>query len=74
MERSAAGARRYAVVAEEARDRTDRGPSRVAHAVSGGEKIRTVVVEDHENIARLFANRIATMISERTAAGDRTVL
>jgi glucosamine-6-phosphate deaminase len=74
MERSAAGARRYAVVAEEARDRTDRGPSRVTHAASGGEKIRTVVVEDHEDIARLVANRIATLIRERTAAGERTVL
>ena len=72
MERSAAG--RYAVAAEEARDQADRGPSRVAHASSGGEKIRTVVVEDHENIARLVANRIATLISERTAAGERTVL
>src|SRR5436190_3206031 len=74
MERSAAGARRYAVVAEEARDRTDRGPSRVTHAASAGEKIRTVVVEDHEDIARLVANRIATLIRERTAAGERTVL
>jgi len=74
MERSAAGARRYAVVAEEARDRTDRGPSRVTHATSAGEKIRTVVVEDHEDIARLVANRIATLIRERTAAGERTVL
>src|SRR4029079_6530572 len=74
MERSAAGARRYAVVAEEARDQADRGPSRVAHSASGVEKIRTVVVEDHENIARLVANRIATLISERTAAGERTVL
>src|SRR5436190_3743342 len=74
MERSAAGARRYAVVAEEARDRTDRGPSRVTHAAFAGEKIRTVVVEDHEDIARLVANRIATLIRERTAAGERTVL
>src|SRR5512133_357402 len=74
MERSAAGARRYAVVAEEARDRTDRGPSRVTHASSSGEKIRTVVVEDHEDIARLVANRIATLINERNAAGERTVL
>src|SRR5436190_2634629 len=74
MERSAAGARRYAVVAEEARDRTDRGPSRVTHAASAGEKIRTVVVEDHEDIARLVANRIATVVRERNAAGERTVL
>src|SRR4051794_14686055 len=74
MERSAAGPRRYAVVAEEARDRIDRGPSRVTHTALGDEKIRTVVVEDHEDIARLVANRISTLINERNAAGERTVL
>ena len=74
MERSAAGSRRDAVVTEEARDRTDRGPSRVTHTPFAGEKIRTVVVEDHEDIARLVANRIATLIGERNAAGERTVL
>src|SRR4051794_4784370 len=74
MERSAAGPRRYAVVAEEARDRIDRGPSRVTHTALGDEKIRTVVVEDHEDIARLVANRIATLISERNASGEQTVL
>jgi hypothetical protein len=65
MERSAAGARRYAVVAEEARDRTDRGPSRVAHTASGGEKIRTVVVEDHDvgrkRVVRSEAGRVAVV-------------
>jgi glucosamine-6-phosphate deaminase len=74
MERSAAGARRFAVVAEEARDHFDRGPSRVTHGSSSGEHIRTVVVEDHEDIARLVANRIATLIGERNAAGEQTVL
>jgi glucosamine-6-phosphate deaminase len=74
MERSAAGARRYAVVGEEARDHFDRGPSRVTHGSSSGERIRTVVVEDHEDIARLVANRIATLIGERNASGEQTVL
>src|ERR671918_87716 len=74
MERSAAGTRRFAVVTEEARDHFDRGPSRVTHGVSAGERIRTVVVEDHEDIARLVANRIATLIGERNATGEQTVL
>jgi glucosamine-6-phosphate deaminase len=74
MERSAAGTRRFAVVAEEARDHFDRGPSRVTHGASSGEHIRTVVVEDHEDIARLVANRIATLIGERNASGEQTVL
>ncbi len=74
MERSVAGVRRDAVVTERARDRIDRGPSRVSHTGSAGERIRTVVVEDHEDIARLVANRIATLIRERTASGDRAVL
>ncbi|HEY9229997.1 MAG TPA: glucosamine-6-phosphate deaminase, partial [Gemmatimonadaceae bacterium] len=33
-----------------------------------------VVVEDHEDIARLVAMRIATLIRERNAAGEQTVL
>jgi glucosamine-6-phosphate deaminase len=74
MERSAAGTRRFAVVSEEARDHFDRGPSRVTHGLSSGEHIRTVVVEDHEDIARLVANRIATLIGERNASGEQTVL
>ncbi|HEY5062429.1 MAG TPA: glucosamine-6-phosphate deaminase [Gemmatimonadaceae bacterium] len=77
MERSVAGAGRDTVVMEqleEARGRADRGPSRVSHSAYAGERIRTVVVEDHEDIARLVANRIATLIQERNAAGERTVL
>jgi len=76
MERSVAGVRRDPVVStlQEARDRTDRGPSRVSHAVNSDERIRTVVVDDHEDIARLVANRIATLIRERTAAGEQAVL
>src|SRR5579884_1506858 len=78
MERSVAGSRRDGVVtqAEEARDPVGRGLSRVGHspAITSHERIRTVVVEDHEDIARLVANRIATLIRERNATGDATVL
>src|SRR5262245_17397925 len=76
MERSVAGARRDAVVTDEgeARDSTSRGLSRVGHGAAGNEHIRTVVVEDHEDIARLVAMRIATLIRERNAAGEQTVL
>jgi glucosamine-6-phosphate deaminase len=81
MERSVAGEGRDTVAEHDgvrstkagARD-GDRGPSRVSHAGSTTERIRTVVVEDHEDIARLVANRIATVIRERNAAGERTVL
>ena len=63
-------------VSSEARDpSTSRGPSRLAHsAASALEKIRTIVVDDHQHIARLVANRIATLITEKQAAGERTVL
>jgi len=76
MERSVAGSRRDAVVTERqgAREISDRGPSRVSHSSTAHEHIRTVVVEDHEDIARLVANRIATLIRERNAAGEQTVL
>jgi glucosamine-6-phosphate deaminase len=76
VQRSVAGAGRDAVVTEgTARDSTSRGPSRVSHPpVSVHERIRTVVVDDHEDIARLVAMRIATLIRERNAAGETTVL
>jgi glucosamine-6-phosphate deaminase len=63
-------------VSSEARDPAmSRGPSRLTHsAASSLEKIRTIVVDDHEHIARLVANRIATLITEKQAAGERTVL
>ena len=63
-------------VSSEARDPSmSRGPSRLTHpAASSLEKIRTIVVDDHEHIARLVANRIATLITEKQAAGERTVL
>src|SRR5437870_4745318 len=68
--------------ATEARESTAfRGPFRVpathhappAHSVAR-ERIRTVVVDDHEDIARLVASRIATLVRERAAAGERAVL
>lgn len=38
------------------------------------EKIRTVVVEEHDAIARLVADRIAALVRERGARGARAVL
>ncbi len=74
MERSVAGQRRDAVVTNGARDSHESRGLSHAHGSYSGEKIRTVVVEDHGDIARLVANRIATLIRERTAAGETTVL
>ena len=76
MSRSASGVRPDAGAVLEARESSpSRGPSRVTHGVSvPNERIRTVVVEDHEGIARLVANRIATLIRERQAAGENAVL
>ncbi len=62
-------------VSSEARDpSSSRGPSRLTHGASQLEKIRTIVVDDHQHIARLVANRIATLIAEKQAAGERTLL
>ncbi|HJQ21170.1 MAG TPA: 6-phosphogluconolactonase, partial [Gemmatimonadaceae bacterium] len=38
------------------------------------ERIRTIVVSDHEEIATLVADRIAALIRERNAAGQAAVL
>jgi glucosamine-6-phosphate deaminase len=78
MERSVAGARRDAVVNDErgVGDSTSR-PTPLSHIVHGAaqrELIRTVIVDDHEEIARLVAKRIATLIRDHQAAGERTVL
>src|ERR1700755_1537884 len=74
MDRSVGGQRRDGVVTSGARDSHEsRGLSHV-HTSYSGEKIRTVVVEDHNDIARLVANRIATLIRERNASGEATVL
>ena len=60
----------------EARDRTPiRGPSHVhssAHAAR--ERIPTVVVEDHDALARLVATRIAALVQERRTEGRTAVL
>src|SRR4051812_31605552 len=75
MERSVSGARRDASTDVQARDQaTGRGPSHVPSSAHGLEKIRTVVVDDHEDIARLVATRIATLIRERNGTGEQTVL
>src|SRR5437867_9499061 len=74
---SVTGVRRDAVAEREgeARDRSpSRGPSRVPHVPAGLERIRTLVVDDHEHIARLVANRIATLVREKDAAGEMAVL
>ncbi len=61
----------------EARDRTaNRGLSRVPptpHATAL-ERIRTIVVNEHEDLARVVASRIATVIRERNATGKAAVL
>src|SRR4051812_13120494 len=60
-----------------ARDRSaNRGPSRVQpHLASATrEKIPTQVFAEHEDLARVVAGRIATLIRERDAARRHTVL
>src|ERR1051326_8130355 len=68
MERSVFGARRDAPTdVPGARDHGNgRGPSHVP--THGTERIRTVVVEDHEDIARLVATRIGTVIGLATGS------
>jgi glucosamine-6-phosphate deaminase len=66
---------RLDAAAQEARDhRMTRGPSRIAPSAAALERIRTVVVEEHDDIARLVASRIATLVREKDAAGDQAVL
>ena len=77
-----AGPPQGAAAASEARDSSpSRGPSRVAptpNAPTLGaptlERIRTVVVDEHDAIARLVAERIAQIVRARQAAGRRAVL
>ncbi|HEY8196378.1 MAG TPA: glucosamine-6-phosphate deaminase, partial [Gemmatimonadales bacterium] len=45
-----------------------------ARITLGQERIRTVIVEDHDQIGCLVARRIAQVIRERRAAGKRPVL
>ncbi|HEY2065572.1 MAG TPA: glucosamine-6-phosphate deaminase [Gemmatimonadaceae bacterium] len=71
------GARADVGTGHAARERAaPRGPSRVhstPHATAL-ERIRTIVVDEHEDLARLVAARIATLIRERRAAGKNAVL
>ena len=45
-----------------------------SHATVPGERIRTVIVDDHDDIGRLVARRIAEVIRAKAAAGGRAVL
>jgi glucosamine-6-phosphate deaminase len=73
--RTETGVRLDAGAAQEARDhRMTRGPSRISQTTAALERIRTVVVEDHDDIARLVASRIATLIREKEAGGEQPVL
>src|SRR5919199_1577267 len=77
MARSVSGASvAQAGAAQEARDRTStRGPLRVSTTPAATrERIRTIIVDDHEHIARLVANRIANLIREKQMAGEPAVL
>ena len=62
---------------DEARDplSTNRG---LSHSPAGDahsrERIPTIVVDEHEDIARLVAARIATLVRDRAASGQRCVL
>jgi len=59
----------------EARERSAlRGPSRVRDHSTARERIRTFVLDEHEDIAHLVATRIATLIRERETDGRPTVL
>ncbi|HEY5492071.1 MAG TPA: glucosamine-6-phosphate deaminase [Gemmatimonadaceae bacterium] len=71
------GTRHDAGDAGKARDAalpTHRGPSHNSGALTSLERIRTVVVSDHEAIAVLVARRIADIIRERNAEGRVAVL
>jgi glucosamine-6-phosphate deaminase len=57
-----------------ARERTHARGLFHAGASGGLEKIRTIVVDDHEALARMVADRIATVIRDRNAAGRAAVL
>jgi glucosamine-6-phosphate deaminase len=73
--RTDTGVRLDAGTAQEARDhRMTRGPSRISQSAAALERIRTVVVDAHDDIARLVASRIATLIREKEAGGEQAVL
>jgi glucosamine-6-phosphate deaminase len=75
MTQPVAGARGDVGAGHGARERAaHRGPSRVSTQATQLEKIHTVVVDEHEDIARLVANRIAALIREKHASGGTAVL
>jgi glucosamine-6-phosphate deaminase len=73
MQPTVSGVRPDAGGATQARGSSSRGPSHVA-AGAGPERIRTVVVDEHDGIARLVAARIAAVVREKQARGERAVL
>jgi glucosamine-6-phosphate deaminase len=74
MLKTVPGTRADAATVEAHEPSPNRGPARIHHGSPAGERIRTVVVDDHEHIARLVANRIATLVREKEAAGEMAVL
>jgi glucosamine-6-phosphate deaminase len=59
----------------EARDATSsRGPRHFSGHTTARERIRTVIVDDHDELARLVAARIASLIRDKSSAGERVVL
>jgi glucosamine-6-phosphate deaminase len=75
MTKTGAGAHTSAGADPKARERSPaRGLFHDHNGSAGLERIRTIVVEDHEEIALLIADRIATLIRERNAAGKPAVL
>ncbi|MHB1863329.1 MAG: glucosamine-6-phosphate deaminase [Gemmatimonadaceae bacterium] len=53
---------------------TARGPLALGPGAGSGEHIHTVVVDGHDDVARLVAARIASLIRARAGTGQRTVL
>ena len=49
-------------------------PASPASGVPGLERIRTVIVDEPDDLGRLVARRIAEVIRTRRAAGQRAVL
>lgn len=75
MNRSVSGALKGAGTEKKAREPLDgRGLSHFGNGSVGLERIRTIVAENHEEIAVLVADRIAALIKERNATGASAVL
>jgi len=60
--------------ARDAAPAAQRGPSHVTGALAALERIPTVVLDDHQAVAILVAQRIAGIIRERNAEGRAAVL